>query len=72
MKFYLEDKLVAEADPDKAQFPHLRYAPFTAELGKVVRGWGDLRIEGYIQGKQVIAKTLSGKGHRPEISIAAG
>lgn len=62
VKFYLEDKLVAEADPDKAQFPHLRYAPFTAELGKVVRGWGDLRIEGYIQGKQVIAKTLSGKG----------
>ena len=62
LKFYLGDKLVAEADPDKAQFPHLRYAPFTAELGKVVRGWGDLRIEGYIQGKQVIAKTLSGKG----------
>ncbi len=62
LKFYLEDKLVAEADPDKAQFPHLRYAPFTADLGKVVRGWGDLRIEGYIQGKQVIVKTLSGKG----------
>jgi beta-galactosidase len=62
LKFYLEDKLLAEADPDKAQFPHLRYAPFTADLGRVVRGWGDLRIEGYIQGKQVIAKTLSGKG----------
>ncbi|MGB2634645.1 MAG: glycoside hydrolase family 2 TIM barrel-domain containing protein [Candidatus Acidiferrum sp.] len=62
LKFYLGDKLVAEADPDKAQFPHLRYAPFTTDLGKVVRGWGDLRIEGYIQGKQVIAKTLSGKG----------
>jgi beta-galactosidase len=62
LKFYLGDELVAEADPDKAQFPHLRYAPFTAELGKVVRGWGDLRIAGYIQGKQVIAKTLSGKG----------
>jgi beta-galactosidase len=62
LKFYLSDKLVAEADPDKTQFPHLRYAPFTTDLGKVVRGWGDLRIEGYIQGKQVIAKTLSGKG----------
>jgi beta-galactosidase len=24
--------------------------------------WGDLRIEGYIQGKQVIAKRYSGKG----------
>jgi len=62
LKFFIGDKLVAEADPDRAQFPHLRYAPFTVELGGVVRDWGDLRIEGYIQGKQVIAKTLSGKG----------
>jgi beta-galactosidase len=62
LKFYIGDKLVTEADPDRGQFPHLRYAPFTAELGRVVRDWGDLRIEGYIQGKQVIAKTLSGKG----------
>jgi beta-galactosidase len=62
LKFYIDGKLVAEADPDKAQFAHLQYAPFTTDLGKVVRGWGDLRIEGYIQGKQVIAKTLSGKG----------
>jgi beta-galactosidase len=62
LKFFVADKLVAEADPDKTQFPHLRYAPFTAELGSVVRSWGDLRIEGYLQGKQVIVKTLSGKG----------
>jgi beta-galactosidase len=62
LRFLIGDKLVAEADPDRAQFSHLRYAPFTVELGEVVRDWGDLRIEGYIQGKQVIAKTLSGKG----------
>jgi beta-galactosidase len=62
LKFYVADKLVAEADPDRTQFPHLRYAPFTVDLNHVVRAWGDLRIEGYIAGKQVIAKTLSGKG----------
>jgi beta-galactosidase len=62
LKFFVADKLVAEADPDKTQFPHLRYPPFTADLGSVVRSWGDLRIEGYLQGKQVIVKTLSGKG----------
>jgi beta-galactosidase len=62
LKFFVADKLVAEADPDKKEFAHLRYAPFVAELGKAVRNWGDLRIEGYIQGKQVISKTMSGKG----------
>ena len=62
LKFYVSDKLVAEADPDKTQFQHLRYAPFTANLGPAVHQWGDLRIEGYIQGKKVITKTLSGKG----------
>ena len=25
-------------------------------------GWGDLRIDGFLQGKQVISKTLSGRG----------
>ena len=62
LKFYIGGRLVAEVDPDKAQFPHLRYAPFTADLQKAVSNWGDLRIEGYLGGKQVIAKTLSGKG----------
>jgi beta-galactosidase len=62
LKFYVGDKLVAEAEPDKTQFQHLRYAPFTVNLGPAVHQWGDLRIEGYIQGKKMIAKTLSGKG----------
>jgi len=62
LKFYIGEKLVAEADPNKAEFAHLRYAPFVTDLGKAVGDWGDLRIEGYIQGKQVISKTLSGRG----------
>jgi beta-galactosidase len=62
LKFYVGDKLVAEADPDKEQFQHLRYAPFTANLQASGHQFGDLRIEGYLQGKKVITKTLSGKG----------
>ena len=53
---------MAEVDPNRTEFPHLRFAPFVAELGEAVGHWGDLRIEGYIQGKQVISKSLSGKG----------
>jgi len=69
LKFYIADRLVAEADPDRRQFPHLRYAPFTANLEHVGGRWGNLRIEGYIGGKQVIAKTLSGKGIDEKFSL---
>jgi beta-galactosidase len=62
LKFYIDGKLIAEADPDRAQFPHLKYPPFTVDLTRRIDPWGDLRIDGYIQGKQVISKTLSGKG----------
>jgi beta-galactosidase len=62
LKFYVADTLIAESDPDRAQFPHIKYAPFTAELGNHIKPWGDLRIEGYIGGKQVISRSFSGKG----------
>jgi len=62
LKFFVAERLLAEVDPDRTQFPHLPYPPFSAELGHAIRHWGDLRIEGYLRGKQVIVRTLSGKG----------
>ena len=62
LKFYVGDKLVAEADPDRKQFPHLKYAPFSVDAHDVRAGWGDLRIDGYIQSKKVISRSMSGKG----------
>ncbi len=62
LKFYVNGTLLAEADPDREQFPHLKYAPFSVDLRHGHATWGDLRIEGYIQGKQVISRTFSGKG----------
>jgi beta-galactosidase len=54
---------IAEANPDRDQFPHLRYAPFSVALDKKsIRDWGDLRIDGFLQGKQVISKSFSGRG----------
>jgi beta-galactosidase len=60
-------KLVAELDPDREEFKHLKYPPFQLALDKIdwdklgVR-WGDLRIDGYRNGKQVISRTMSGDG----------
>jgi beta-galactosidase len=62
LKLYIDDKLVVEADPDRAQFAHLRYAPFDIKLKELFHKWGDLRLEGYLEGKQVIVKRFSGKG----------
>jgi beta-galactosidase len=62
IRFYIDDKMIAQVDPDRKQFAHLRYAPFVLEMGELFHKWGDLRIEGYIQGKQVISKRMSGTG----------
>jgi len=62
VKMFIGDDLVAQADPDRKQFPHLRYAPFTMDLKEPWHHWGDLRLEGYIQEKLVITKHYSGKG----------
>ncbi|MGA2166634.1 MAG: glycoside hydrolase family 2 TIM barrel-domain containing protein [Terracidiphilus sp.] len=63
LKFYVNGALIAEADPDRKQFPHLKYPLFTAEPSHTRdAGWGDLRIDGYIEGKQVISRSFSGKG----------
>ena len=62
LKLYIADQLVANVEPDRKQFANLRYAPFVVELSELFHKWGDLRLEGYIQGKQVIVKKYSGKG----------
>ncbi len=58
---------IAEIDPDRIEFDHLKYPPFVLDMSKLDlkkfrAGWGDLRIDGYIGGKQVISKSISGRG----------
>jgi beta-galactosidase len=62
LKFYIDGELVVDVDPDRTEFAHLRYAPFSVDLGELFHHWGDLRIEGYIGGKKVITRNFSGKG----------
>ena len=62
MKSEKDWHLVAEGEADRQRFAHLKYPPFSFALGKQVGDWGDLRIDGFIAGKQVISKSYSGKG----------
>ena len=70
-----EWQLLAELDPDRAEFAHLRYPPFILDrsgLKKTNRhGWGDLRIDGYIAGKKVASRTLSGRGVDRKFALLA-
>lgn len=65
---------IAELDPDRTQFEYLKYPPFILDRKRgIQRGhaWGDLRIDGYIQGKLVASRTLSGLGVDQKFSLAA-
>ncbi|HEY5401431.1 MAG TPA: glycoside hydrolase family 2 TIM barrel-domain containing protein [Pyrinomonadaceae bacterium] len=64
IKMYIADRLVADLKPDRETFPHLKYPPFVKNIrDEIYKGaWGDMKIEGYIDGKKVITKMLSGRG----------
>jgi beta-galactosidase len=61
LKFFVGEELVADTDPNRAEFGYLRHPPFFTDLSRVEDWTADLRIEGYIGNKKVIAKSYSGK-----------
>lgn len=77
LKLYVKNggewKHVMDASPDRVQFPYLKYAPYTIDINTNHREtkWGDLRIDGYIAGKQVISKSYSGLGVDQKFALFA-
>lgn len=72
LKYFIGDRLVAEVGPDRKTYPHLKYAPFVADLHDAIgKGWDDLRIEGYIGGVKVIERRMSGKGVDKQFIVEA-
>ena len=72
LKIYIGKNLVADIDPDRETFPHLKYPPFVTNLREGIRkGWGDLTLEGYIGGKLVVTKKLTGWGADREFRMEA-
>lgn len=59
----MSGELMGEVEPDRKTYPHLKYPPFVINLKpKLMDKWGELKIEGYIGGKLVGTKKMSGKG----------
>ncbi len=70
LKIYYNGRLLLEADPDRKTFPNLKYPPFMVSLTRLTfTSWGDLKIEGYIQGKLAATKTLSGSGTDDRLAV---
>lgn len=69
LKFYVGEKMVAEADPDRANFPNLPHPPFQIDLNR--NPSQDLRIEGYVAGKKVSEKKYSSKGFDQQFGLLA-
>ena len=59
-------RLVTELDPNRAEFPNLKYGPFLLDRSTLPKAnrhdWGDLRIDGFVQGRQAISRSFSGLG----------
>ena len=69
-------KLAAELDPERTEFNYLTYAPFIwsynrTDFRQLGFRWGDLRIDGFIKGQQVISKLFSGRGVERKFTIHA-
>jgi beta-galactosidase len=60
LKFYVGDKLLMEADPDRTNFGNLPHPLYQVQFKDTPEG--DLRIEGYIAGSKVIEKKYSARG----------
>jgi len=70
LKIYIGDRLIADADPDRKTFPHLRYPPFVVNIRPGINGpWGDLKLEGYLGGKLVITKMMTGRGADRQLRV---
>jgi beta-galactosidase len=71
LKFFVADKLVANLQPDKKQFPHLKYPPFFCDLDMDGNGAPELRIDGYVNGKLALSKTFSSDAKQDQLLLRA-
>jgi len=71
LKLFLNDKLITELQPDRAKFPHLKYAPFFADLDLDGANKPELRIDGFVGDKLVLSKPFSSDTARDKFFLRA-
>ena len=63
---FVDGQQVADMVPDRAGFPSLPHPPFlfghTSGVAPWRRTWGDLRLDGYLDGELAVSRSFSGRG----------
>lgn len=65
---FLDDRPAGEADSRRADFPHLKYPPFAADLTVPKGQRPQLRIDGYVGDRLVLSRRFSGDRGRDVLS----
>lgn len=62
LRLFLGDRLVADLEPDREAFGNLPHPPFVTDaLSAKFADWPDLRIDGYLDGRLVTTRWMSGR-----------
>lgn len=70
LKIYVKGELKKEVDPDRETYGHLPHPPFVTDLtGERLEDWGDMRVDGYINGAKVISRTLPGNDYDRQLHL---
>jgi beta-galactosidase len=59
LKIFLDGKEIAELEPDRHKFPHLKYPPFFVDLDLDGAGQPELRIDGFAGDKLILSRSFS-------------
>jgi beta-galactosidase len=74
LEIFVNQKKIATAKPDRANYPHLQYPPFFCdlEIEDIIAGKKpDLRIDGYIGSSLALSKSFSSDISKDELFLAA-
>ena len=72
VKVYVDGALKGDLRPNTESYGHLAHPPFFANLSDLpLNPWGDLKIEGYIDGKLAVTKVYSGRGVDAQLHLEA-
>jgi len=67
LEIFVDGKQAAVLQPDRAGFPHLAYPPFFCDLSVE----GDLRIDGYVDGRRALSRSFSADTMHDQFLLAA-
>lgn len=71
LKLFVDGKLIATLRPDRANYPHIKYPPFFADLVADGSAKPELRIDGYVDGRLALSRSFSADHTRDQLFLRA-